>query len=120
MELLTINWSDTFAIVVLGFTMVLVILTLLVFLLLVFDKILAITEKKKNAVSQKIVSAKVNTDNMLQAEHVLEQELAAISAAIFLYFDEVHDKESNVIRIKRIERRYSPWSSKIYGVSPLK
>jgi len=34
-----------------------------------------------------------------------------------LFYDEVHDNESNVITIKRIERRYSPWSSKIYGVN---
>lgn len=41
---------------------------------------------------------------------------AAISAALFLYFNELHDEESDVITIKKISRRYSPWSSKIYGL----
>lgn len=44
-------------------------------------------------------------------------EVVAISMALHLFFDEVHDDESNVITIKRIERRYSPWSSKIYGIN---
>jgi len=37
--------------------------------------------------------------------------------ALHMFYDEVHDNESNVITIKRIERRYSPWSSKIYGTN---
>jgi hypothetical protein len=43
-------------------------------------------------------------------------DIVAIAMALHLFYDEVHDDESNVITIKRIERRYSPWSSKIYGV----
>ena len=43
-------------------------------------------------------------------------DIVAIAMALHLFYDEVHDNESNVITIKRIERRYSPWSSKIYGV----
>jgi len=41
-------------------------------------------------------------------------ESAAISMAIYL-FHELHDVESNVITIKKIERVYSPWSSKVYN-----
>ncbi len=44
-------------------------------------------------------------------------DIVAISMALHLFYDEVHDDESNVITIKRIERRYSPWSSKIYGIN---
>ena len=44
-------------------------------------------------------------------------DIVAIAMALNLYYDEVHDDESNVITIKRIERRYSPWSSKIYGIN---
>ena len=44
-------------------------------------------------------------------------DVVAIAMALHLYYDEVHDDESNVITIKRIERRYSPWSSKIYGIN---
>ena len=44
-------------------------------------------------------------------------DIVAIAMALHLFYDEVHDDESNVITIKRIERRYSPWSSKIYGIN---
>jgi len=37
--------------------------------------------------------------------------------ALHLFMNEMHDEESNVITIKRIERRYSPWNSKIYGLN---
>jgi len=46
-------------------------------------------------------------------------EIAAIAMALQLALDDVHDKESNIITIKRIERRYSPWNSKIYGLTNL-
>jgi len=42
---------------------------------------------------------------------------AAISTALLLYFNEVHDEESGVLTINKIERRYSPWSSKIYNMN---
>jgi hypothetical protein len=40
----------------------------------------------------------------------------AIAAAIYLYRQEVHDYEDTVLTIKRIDRAYSPWSSKIYSL----
>jgi hypothetical protein len=44
------------------------------------------------------------------------EEIAAISMALHLYLDEMHDQESGVLTIKQISRAYSPWSSKIYAV----
>lgn len=41
---------------------------------------------------------------------------AAISAALYQYENEQHDQESEIITIERVSRRYSPWSSKIYGL----
>lgn len=46
----------------------------------------------------------------------IEEINAAIAAAIFLYRQEVHDYEDTVLTIKRIDRAYSPWSSKIYSL----
>ena len=40
---------------------------------------------------------------------------AAIAMALHLYYG-VHDNESDVITLKNIQSRYSPWSSKIYGI----
>lgn len=42
---------------------------------------------------------------------------AAISAALFLYYNEMHDEEATILTIDKISRRYSPWSSKIYSVN---
>ncbi len=41
---------------------------------------------------------------------------AAISTALHLYFNEQHDKESGLLTVKKISKRYSPWNSKIYNV----
>jgi len=41
---------------------------------------------------------------------------AAIAMALHMYFDDIHDLESNVITIKQVRKTYSPWSSKIYGL----
>jgi Na+-transporting methylmalonyl-CoA/oxaloacetate decarboxylase gamma subunit len=42
---------------------------------------------------------------------------AAISMALYLYMNEIHDEESDVITIKRISKQYTPWSSKIYSTN---
>lgn len=42
--------------------------------------------------------------------------IAAISMAIKSELDDVHDDDSNVLTICRVERKYTPWSSKIYGL----
>lgn len=44
---------------------------------------------------------------------------AAISMALHLYFEEAHDFENTVLTIKKVQRPYSPWSSKIYGIRQL-
>jgi glutaconyl-CoA/methylmalonyl-CoA decarboxylase subunit delta len=41
---------------------------------------------------------------------------AAISAAIYLFFDEIHDNENTIMTIKKISKAYSPWSSKLYSM----
>ena len=45
-----------------------------------------------------------------------EEINAVIGAAVFLYTQELHDFENYALTIKRIDRVYSPWSSKIYGL----
>ncbi|MBN1387515.1 MAG: OadG family protein [Bacteroidales bacterium] len=44
---------------------------------------------------------------------------AAIATALYLYFDEIHDYESNVITIKKVSKSYSPWNSKLYNMRNL-
>lgn len=45
------------------------------------------------------------------------ESLAAISAAIHLYNDELHDEENTVLTIVKVEKRYSPWSSKVHNMN---
>ena len=42
---------------------------------------------------------------------------AAISTALYLFFNELHDDEKTVLTIRKISKSYSPWSSKIYNVT---
>ncbi|NTV05511.1 MAG: hypothetical protein HGA59_03265 [Chlorobiaceae bacterium] len=41
---------------------------------------------------------------------------AAISMAISLYLDELHDQENAILTIRKVGKTYSPWNSKIYNV----
>jgi glutaconyl-CoA/methylmalonyl-CoA decarboxylase subunit delta len=49
-------------------------------------------------------------------EEVPADANAAIAMALYLYFNELHDEESNVITINKVSRTYSPWSSKLYNM----
>ncbi len=64
-----------------------------------------ITTRKKNAAKP-----------LLPAGQKEKDTFAAIAAAIYLYFQEQHDFEKYALTIKRIDKIYSPWSSKIYGL----
>lgn len=49
-----------------------------------------------------------------------EADKAAIAAALYLYFNEMHDEESDIITVKRVSKTYSPWSSKLYSMRNLR
>lgn len=49
--------------------------------------------------------------------NMVGEENAAISMALYLYFDEQHDVESHKLTIKNVQKIYSPWSSKIYSLN---
>jgi len=48
--------------------------------------------------------------------HISGEVNAAIALALHLHFAEMHDIESTKLTIKKVQRTYSPWSSKIYGL----
>ena len=87
-------------------------------------KLTAKTDKEEKEVEPpKSVAQKVmDTPSVISTNGSNKNEdnaqFAAISLALHLYLnDHAHDVESNVITIKRIQRRYSPWSSKIYSMN---
>lgn len=47
-------------------------------------------------------------------------ESAAIAAAVHHILSELHDLESGEITIKKVSKKYSPWSSKIYSMNNYK
>lgn len=59
-------------------------------------------------------AAEVPTDK--KEFNIVGDVTAAISLALHLHFSEIHDFESTIITIKKIQKPYSPWSSKIYGL----
>ncbi|MDR0619344.1 MAG: OadG family protein [Bacteroidales bacterium] len=42
---------------------------------------------------------------------------AAIAAAIYMHQSELHDEETTIITIENVSRKYTPWSSKLYGLN---
>ncbi|MFO8054830.1 MAG: OadG family protein [Bacteroidales bacterium] len=59
---------------------------------------------------------KAKSKNMDDSFNTPGEVNAAIATAIYLHLSELHDEESNIITLQKISRRYSPWSSKIYGL----
>ena len=49
-------------------------------------------------------------------EDISGETNAAIGTALHMYFSELHDEEDLTLTVERVSKRYSPWSSKIYGV----
>jgi glutaconyl-CoA/methylmalonyl-CoA decarboxylase subunit delta len=94
-----------------GFGIVLLSLSLLFILFSKLPKIINMKWDKKKKTAENVLTAK-KLD-----EEIEGNVTAAISYALHLYFDEMHDEESNVVTIKHVRKAYSPWSSKIYSVA---
>lgn len=119
MNILAINWTEALGVVAFGFLMVFIILVSLVLVISILGKILAPKVRVLKAPkSDKATTTDVHEDEY-EENHLSAEYGAAIAMAIHLYFAEVHDEESQIITIKNVERRYSPWSSKIYGLNNL-
>ncbi len=95
---------------IVGWLIVFAALVLLVVVFTQMPKLIYYNSRKK--LKQQTKQANVTNDEL----HTAGDVGAAISMALYLFFDEMHDEESNVITIKRVRKTYSPWSSKIYGL----
>lgn len=97
-----------------GMTMVAmsVVFVSLLVLYLIFKniaKLFAYDFKKKSTTSSNPTDSKIDNQATLELG-------AAVAMAIHLYQQELHDHETALLTIKKINRSYSPWSSKIYGL----
>jgi len=103
--------SDILIESVIGILVVFIALSLLVLAFLSIGKIFKFLVRR---------NFRIKTKSKSDYPELTVYDAAAISLALHMYLTELHDDESGVLTIKRIERRYSPWNSKIYAVNALK
>jgi len=122
MELLAIEWGSALNVLGFTFTMVFFLLILIVLVLNIFGKFftskekasIARAEKKANLITNSVVES---VGNKFFPEEIPGEDIAAISMALHSYFSEAHDNESSIVTIQKVNKPYSPWSSKIYGLN---
>lgn len=102
------SWSGLLIGSAIGIVVVFIALAILVLLFELVQYLILNSAKKKQVKAGKKIE---------EIKDIPATEIAAISMALHLFMNDMHDEESNVITIKRIERRYSPWNSKIYGLN---
>lgn len=110
LEVNTLVWTITF----LGYAIVFAALVTLVYVFLAIPKILNYRRRRKLKRQGKLKPDDNLSDNDLEISGEVN---AAIAMSLYMFFNDLREEESNVITIKKIERRYSPWSSKIYGLN---
>ena len=104
----SIEFGLTVAVV--GFCIVFFSLTVMV---LIFSRLPKIINMRFNRTKLRRDKKK---EEVTQKDFVVEGNVtAAISLALHMYFNDLHDEESNVVTIKKVKKAYSPWSSKIYS-----
>ena len=101
--------NDGILITVVGYVIVFMSLLFLYVIIANFQKLLSIQQRKK--LKQRGHRAADVDDLAISGD-----TSAAIATALYLEFIEAHDLESTVLTIKRVQRVYSPWSSKIQGL----
>jgi Na+-transporting methylmalonyl-CoA/oxaloacetate decarboxylase gamma subunit len=102
--------SENLILTVVGYLIVFIALIILYFVFQYLPLLLNINLKKK-------ADKKTPEDKVLSDVTITGEVSAAISTGLFMYFNEMHDDDNTVLTIKKISKRYSPWSSKIYGVT---
>jgi len=109
MNLLAVT-TETWTITLLGWVIVFAALLFLVGIFLMIPKLFKWKAKRDLRTKGK---TQITDDQLV----ISGETNAAIATALHLYFNEIHDEESNVITIKQVRRRYSPWNSKLYGMN---
>ena len=101
--------NDGILITVAGYVVVFLSLLLLFVIFTNLTKILRMNIRKKLQDAGK-------TDVKEEELSIPGETNAAIAMALYLHYQEIHDFENTVITMKKVQKAYSPWSSKIYGL----
>lgn len=73
---------------------------------------IAVSISKRNAQKQAGATASIISNSGEEAGEVF----AAIGMALHEFTENLHDDENTVLTIRKVQRNYSPWSSKIQGL----
>ncbi|MBO7300369.1 MAG: OadG family protein [Tidjanibacter sp.] len=112
------NWSQILWITLIGFLTVFVVLVLLIGIIKLFGVVFAARHKQK-VVKKSAEKGEAAPEEVALPEMVTPEVVAAIAMAIRLAAGEDHDRESEILTIQTIKRAYSPWNSKIHGLTRL-
>lgn len=95
-----------------------VVFSALIVLAIIFTLIGKMSVRKGQRKADKAASEKGEAAPVAKVEDYSAEAFAAISTALHLFIaeNEAHDEESFTITIHNEARKYSPWSSKIYGL----
>ena len=105
------NWSTMLLMAGIGFLLVFAVLVLLIYVMRLMGWFFTRDRKPKAA-------AVAATSEPALDHAISDQEIAAaIITALKLYKSALHDQESEMLTISRITRAYSPWNSKIHGLT---
>lgn len=102
------GWSEILWVSLIGFALVFVLLVALIFIMKGFG---ACFRSRTTTLPGKPAIA--------PQPMISQEEIAAIATALKIYRSALHDRESEVLTILSIKRAYSPWNSKIHGLTQL-
>ena len=98
-----------------GFLIVIVALVILYLTFAAISRLINLDWKKLTNKDKKNDKVEVKEEKNINPDN--DDVIVAIGLALSLSMDSVHDVEPDIITIKRVERRSSAWSSKIYGMN---
>jgi hypothetical protein len=93
-----------------------IVLITIILLFLFFRFIVPWLRKSRHGRRKEITDIQI----LSRSQYVPSGDIAAIAMALYLYFNEMHDQESDIITVKRVSKTYSPWSSKLYSMRNLR
>jgi Na+-transporting methylmalonyl-CoA/oxaloacetate decarboxylase gamma subunit len=121
MEFLLIDWAAALNVAGFAFLMVFLLLIFIVLVLSISGRFFVGLEKAKKLQLEKQAKATGPVVELAESDAdalvISGEVLAVISMTVRAHFKIKHDVESNIITIEKGEKRYSPWSSKIYGLN---
>lgn len=97
MTLLSANWGEAWMMAGTSVLVVFTILLLVILVLFIFNVV-----AKKTAATAKDVKNTIQTNKQVKAfEDASEEDKAAVAVALYLYYNDDHDKESGILTINQ-------------------